>query len=314
MKRFKNILYFADGAPTPGPALERAVALARTNDARLTVADVIEDQETRTEIQSSFGSDLNEILREHRRLALEEMVRPFNEPDNIIYTQVLTGTPFIEVIRSVLNNRYDLVVKACRAPEGVSERLFGSNDMHLMRKCPCPVWIDRPAATLPYRRILAAVDPVDDESKGCARMVMDLATSLAKRESAQLSVIHAWSLYGESMLRSGRLRLSKTQFEQHIDQVRRCHEDGFNRLLADYEMSTDDPGVHLVKGSPAATIDRLTRDLEADLVVMGTVGRTGVPGFFIGNTAEELLQTTTTSVLAVKPADFKTPVTPLRVA
>jgi nucleotide-binding universal stress UspA family protein len=42
---------------------------------------------------------------------------------------------------------------------------------------------------------------------------------------------------------------------------------------------------------------------------MGTVGRTGIPGFFIGNTAEEVLQTTTASVLAVKPKDFISPVT-----
>jgi nucleotide-binding universal stress UspA family protein len=41
---------------------------------------------------------------------------------------------------------------------------------------------------------------------------------------------------------------------------------------------------------------------------MGTVGRTGLPGFFIGNTAEEVLQTATTSVLAVKPAGFESPV------
>jgi nucleotide-binding universal stress UspA family protein len=49
--------------------------------------------------------------------------------------------------------------------------------------------------------------------------------------------------------------------------------------------------------------------LEIDLIVMGTVGRTGIPGFFIGNTAEEVLQTTTASILAVKPEGFISPVT-----
>ena len=85
MKRFKNILFVADGAIEAGPALQRAVALARTNDARLTVIDVVEEQQSSTEIESDFGSDLNSILKEHRRQALERMVEPFNEPDDIIY-------------------------------------------------------------------------------------------------------------------------------------------------------------------------------------------------------------------------------------
>ena len=314
MKRFKNILFVADGAIEPGPALQRAVALARTNDARLSVIDVVEEQESSVEIESDFGSDLNSILKEHRRHALERMVEPFNEPDDIIYTRVLTGTPFIEVIRCVLSNRHDLIIKACRPPEGLSERLLGSNDMHLMRKCPCPVWIERPAATLPYRKILAAVDPVDEESKDSARLVMDLASALAQRESAHLSVVHVWRLHGESMLRSGFARISEAELERRIEQTRLCHQDKLNRLLAQYDLSTNAPDVHLLKGNPAATVDGLTRDLDADLIVMGTVGRTGIPGFFIGNTAEEVLQSTTASVLAVKPKDFISPVTALQMA
>jgi len=47
---------------------------------------------------------------------------------------------------------------------------------------------------------------------------------------------------------------------------------------------------------------------QADLVVMGTVSRTGIPGLLIGNTAEVILNNLECSVLAVKPADFATPV------
>jgi len=314
MKRFKNILFFADGSLEPGPALDRAVALARANNVRLTVADVIEEQEASPRIRTTFGSDLNEILAEHRRQTLEEMVQPFNASDDIIYTRVLSGTPFIEVVRSVLSGGYDLVIKTCRPPEGLSEYLLGSTDMHLMRKCPCPVWIDRPAAALPYRCILAAVDPLDEDSKANAGLIMDLATSLADRESATLSVVHAWQVYGESMLRSGRVRVPADQLEQHMEQTRQQHADALNRLLEGYGLSTEDPQVHLVKGDPAGTIRRLSTTLAADLIVMGTVGRTGIPGFFIGNTAEEVLQSTRTSVLAVKPTDFVSPVAPARMA
>ena len=59
---------------------------------------------------------------------------------------------------------------------------------------------------------------------------------------------------------------------------------------------------------PAPTLRALSQELKADLIVMGTVGRTGIPGFFIGNTAEELLQTSQASILAVKPTGFRSPV------
>jgi hypothetical protein len=42
---------------------------------------------------------------------------------------------------------------------------------------------------------------------------------------------------------------------------------------------------------------------------MGTIARTGIPGVFVGNTAEKLLPHLPCSVLAIKPASFKSPVT-----
>jgi nucleotide-binding universal stress UspA family protein len=48
--------------------------------------------------------------------------------------------------------------------------------------------------------------------------------------------------------------------------------------------------------------------LSADLVVMGTVARTGISGLIIGNTAEAILDQLMCSVLAVKPPGFTSPV------
>jgi nucleotide-binding universal stress UspA family protein len=55
-------------------------------------------------------------------------------------------------------------------------------------------------------------------------------------------------------------------------------------------------------------ITSLTAKKRIDLIVMGTVGRTGIPGFLIGNTAETVLRQVNCSVLAVKPEGFVTPV------
>jgi universal stress protein E len=69
------------------------------------------------------------------------------------------GTPFMEIIREVLRKKHDLVIMTAEGSAGLRERLFGSTSMHLMRKCPCPVWVMRSNKQKRYARILAAVDP-----------------------------------------------------------------------------------------------------------------------------------------------------------
>jgi len=45
-----------------------------------------------------------------------------------------------------------------------------------------------------------------------------------------------------------------------------------------------------------------------DILVMGTVARTGIPGFVIGNTAENIVQKLSCSLMALKPRGFVSPV------
>ena len=288
--------------------LERTAALAKTNDARLTVMDVTADAEEATEVEKRFGIDLNAALRERRLEQLEALTAPHAEAGVMIYTQVLTGKPFIEVIRAVQRNGYDLLMKAACPSGELSERLFGSSDMHLLRKCPCPVWIDRSHGALPYQNILAAVDPTGHTSERLSRLIMDLATSLAEREQARLHVVHVWKLEGESMLRSGRGRISEVDLRNLLDVYERRHRIGLDRLLKDYGLVSGDESVQLLKGDAAQSIAVLARELSTDLIVMGTVGRSGIGGLLIGNTAENVLQTTHASVLTVKPEKFVSPI------
>lgn len=309
MKRFKNILYFADGATDKNHALDRAVQLAHSNGARLTVIDVLEKIRSSSEIERVFGADLNQILRDRRQQDLDKLVDTCGRADLPIDTQVVNGIAFVQVVRTVLVNGHDLLIKAAKPPRDLSERVLGSTDMHLLRKCPCPVWIDRPNAAFPYTSVLAAVELEAGLGQSCDSMIMALASSLAQRESARLDVVHAWEMEGESLLRDAGSRVSRTEFEHLREITRNKHNKAFDKLLADYAMNTDDETVHLIKGEAASTIRSLSRELESDLVVMGSIGRTGIPGLIIGNTAEEVMQNIDASILAVKPAGFVSPVT-----
>jgi nucleotide-binding universal stress UspA family protein len=196
---------------------------------------------------------------------------------------------------------------------GTRELLFGSTDMHLMRKCPCPVWIQKPhEVARASSRILAAVDVAAEDASehSINRLIMDLATSLSAIEGSELHVVHAWSFYGESTLR-GRafIRTAEEQVEAMVNQEKMQRQRALDELLASYRAAGFALKEHLVKGDARVMIPELAELCNIDLLVMGTLGRTGVSGLLMGNTAEDILRQVSCSVLTVKPDGFVTPVT-----
>ncbi|MFS1162379.1 universal stress protein [Aeromonas salmonicida] len=63
-----------------------------------------------------------------------------------------------------------------------------------------------------------------------------------------------------------------------------------------------------MRGQAEHVIPQYVADHQIDILVMGTVARTGISGFFIGNTAENVVQKLECSLLALKPNGFVSPV------
>jgi len=297
MKRFTNILVVFNNAIGAEDALEQAVSLARDNAARLTVAVVLRSTE-------ASPQRIDETEKRLQRLSLGVQHAGVSEVD----TLVLTGTPFLEAIRQVIRAEHDLVF-ACAEPDNVLKQIFfGSTATHLVRKCPCPVWIVKPTQPVPYKKILVAVDPkISTSEDQINSLIMDLAASLASRDHAVLHIMHAWDVDGND-LDSIRSEITTEQREAILERHHDKHLLALNNLLAGYPTSELDRRVHLPRGRPEQAISRLVRQEQIDLIVMGSVGRIGIPGYFIGDTAETVLGSERCSILTVKPNGFKTPV------
>ncbi len=323
MKRFKNILYVLNLEKTHKSVMERVVTLAENNQARLTVVSILEP------VTVGFGMpeggpisvDLQAAMVRTQTQKLEASVASYRARVDV-QTQLLIGTQFLEIIREVLHNGRDLVIKV---PEPMDwlDQLFGSEDMHLLRKCPCPVWLIKPVAQKTYRRILAAVD-VDDthapaEQKfrdALNHQIMELASSMALSGFAELHIVYAWEATGEGVLRGALIHVPEEKVIAFNEYERQKREAGMSRLMNEVSNNLGQetfsylkPQTHLIKGWARKEIPALARQIEADLIVMGTVARTGVAGFIIGNTAEAILNQIECSVLALKPSGFVTPVT-----
>lgn len=320
MKRFTNILLIIDEDTNYEAALSRGITLARNNRARLTVCAIVDT--VPSEIQMSAIAitprEVLDIAVHEKRAWLDSIVESVTADGVSLDAKVLVGKPFIEIIRQVLRDDHDLVIKCADVDKGVRDILFSSTVMHLMRKCPCPVWVIKPAERQEYRRILAAVDqdPEEPLKDALNRQILEMSTSLALAENSEAHVVHAWEVFGEELLRSKSWDLSEAGFDAMVEEEAGARRRWLGGLLKNYGILADgnaadarDLHLHVIKGKAQHVVPELARELAVDLVVMGTVARTGIAGLFMGSTAEDILVQLDCSVLTIKPPGFVSPVT-----
>ena len=318
MNAFKNILYVSESTLAQEASIMRAVSLAQNNQAELTVIDVVPAVSAGLGVPSGSPTsrELQAATVDERRKKLEALIEPHTKNLNI-RLDVLVGRTFLEAIRFVLRHDHDLLIKPAENP-GFIERLFGSDDMQLLRNCPCPVWLTRVGEKSKYQNILAAVDfnpdMPDAIEQDLNRQILGLAGSLAFSDFTALHVVHVWDAPGEAMVRIWADKPQAASMD-YVKGVRSSHEIAFSSLRQQLTERVGkeannflSPEFHLRRGTPATAIPELARELRADLVVMGTVARTGIAGLLIGNTAEAVLEQLQCSVLAVKPTGFVSPV------
>jgi nucleotide-binding universal stress UspA family protein len=253
---------------------------------------------------------IQEQIAEDDSHYLDQVTASIQQAGVQVNTKVLHGTPFLTIIQEVLRNDHDMVMIAAEGRRVFKEMFYGRTSMHLMRKCPCPVWVMNPDQPKHYSHILAAVDPTpsSEERDTLNIKIMDLATSLAHRERCELLVIHTWSLTLESHMRSGRVSVPQRRVEEWGRGLRDAHRRWLGELLQLYDLENLEHQVYMLKGEAGILIPALAAAREVELIVMGTLSRSGVAGFFIGNTAEKVLHQVDCSVLTVKPEGFITPV------
>jgi nucleotide-binding universal stress UspA family protein len=313
MTRFKNILLLLHGKHNEKEAVKRAFALAKNNKAKLTIVDVLEElpQRIKNYLKIISVQELEKIVAKERVTEIQTLIKSIEirkRHKSIVKT--LVGKPHIEIIKEVLRNKHDLVMKTPGGKGGTKEALFGSIDINLMRKCPCAVWMIKPTESAKYSQILAAVDPDpnDEVRSKLDNYIMELAVSISKLEKSELHIVHAWSLYGEKALRGPRFKKTKEQLNKLLLDAKKYHKKWLDELLNKFPMNETKHKLHLLKGDPAVLIPEVARKEKIDLIVMGTVCRTGLPGFIMGNTAESILFKVDCSVLSIKPHGFISPI------
>ncbi len=307
MERFRNILFASSGGKQDLAALERANRLAMANRARVTLVRVIEELPwvSTCFLPKSRWAEFQEASLSQAEAELENLAKQLG-PELKVKTRVLVGKPFIELIRTATVNSHDILIKSTTPTS--KERGLESTDLHLLRKCPVPLWIIKPNQRKPFGKILIAVDPDPSvpERLDLHRDLLKLGTSLAEMEASKVEVVHAWTLEGESMLQGPRFKLTSEEIAALAAEVKQNRQSWLDDLLMPY--SNRNLKATLVKGQAGPKLVEVIEKKKPDIVIMGTLARTGLPGLFIGNTPEFVLSQINCSILTIKPRGFKTPV------
>lgn len=301
--------------------LPAAAALARRHRAQLSVLVCVEPPADLALLARKTGQTVRGLIDEVTARRRGEMAQTVAQelPGGTVSITTVEGKAFVEIIRHVVRTGIDMVVKTAEPLSGSQRYLFASTDQHLVRKCPCPVWLRLSDAPKAPKTIVAAVD-VDDWDASEPQTLADLnlrvvrsAFDLAADGESTVYVLHAWEALAEGLVWTFSTAQDPSyDADAYVRETEAAHGRALNTLLASARKLR--PGVtaeitpRLVRGPARSVLADQARALDADLLVMGTVARTGLRGIIIGNTAEDILNSVECSVLTVKPKGFVTPI------
>ncbi len=305
MNEYKNIVVGLDlsvdgDAVTPGAhkAAQQAIWVARANGGSIRLVHSTRPDETITPLRGS-GGVIHEGLPEAGRKALEAVVAEVQNSGVDAELVITTDRPWIDMIKMVLNGGVDLVIVGKRNEPTDDGRRLGSVAIKLLRKCPCPVWVVRPEHDLVHRLILAATDLTEVGDQAVRE-----ASAIAGRHGCELHVVHAWQMPMSMQLESG--RISEEEFAAEVEEAKKEVITHIEKCVPNGDGPKTE--IHTARGAPAQIIREAVSHLDPDLLVMGTVSRSGIAGLLIGSTAERMLDQVDCSILTLKPEGFESPV------
>jgi nucleotide-binding universal stress UspA family protein len=178
----------------------------------------------------------------------------------------------------------------------IRDLLLGSTAEKVIRKANVPVLVVNLKPLGAYHRPVVALDLEDT-----ARWVVELALRSLPHDVRGVSVIHAYTVLLEGHLVVS--RISPRELNAYRNQCRREALSGLQRVL---ELAGDgvDWRASVRRGDPRIAVMHEIGARRADLVVLGTHGRSGLSHALLGSVAEHVVRTAACDVLVAPPARF----------
>lgn len=309
MKRFRNILFVSPALHEEVASTKQVISLTCQNQSSLTGLVVCPPlPDTMADYKPRYEASLKEVLytsfnAAREQLNIDEKSLPF-----AIDIECCTK-PAVHIVQRVISGGHDLLIKEAEPNDESSG--FRAIDMMLLRKCPSPVWLSRPTAKPSCQmKVAVAIDPnvTEDAHDKLSRTLLEVSRALSDTGDGELHVISCWDYEFENYLRNNAwLKVSDDDIDEAVAETRRTHLSSLHTFIENVGIGGN-IRIHHIHGRAEDVIPEHIEKLGIDILVMGTVARSGIPGFIIGNTAENTFQKLSCSLLALKPPGFVSPV------
>jgi universal stress protein E len=281
-----QILAATDFSTRSNRALRQAGLLAQPSNAQLHVVHVVDDDQP------------DELVRMEKREAervLTEQTGSMPELRNVRTRPiVVTGDPFDGILRAAADVNADLIVMGSHRKQ-LLDVIVGTTIERVIRKGSFPVLMVNNEAQRQYENVLAAVDMVD-ASADALRVVT--TTGLIGDRHATL--LHAFMPMSKGkLLATG---ADKANIDSYVANERQEVIDELVPFLArSVDRISDRWSLRIEEGGAMEVIFRVISEIQPDLLVMGTNGRSGLLKVLVGSVTEEALRSLNVDILAVPP-------------
>lgn len=304
METIKRIIAVIDPTKDDQNALARSIDLAKKSGASITAFMTVYDfsYEMTTMLSGDEREAMRKAVLKDRELWLKDLVSPYQNIN--IDTQVIWhNRPYEAIINTVINDKYDLVIKGTHQHGALKAVIFTPTDWHLVRKCPTPVLFVKDMAWPAHGNILAAVNAVseNDQHLSLNKRIIKDAQFLCELANAKLNLVNAYPATPVNIA----IEIPEFNPGLYNESVKKHHIESTNELANEFNLTSDQ--CFIEEGLPEDVIPDIANRLNSELVVIGTVGRTGLSAALVGNTAEHVIDSLDCDVLALKPDGYVSP-------
>ena len=274
----KSILVPTDFSDQATYALDLAYGIAKKNNAKLQLLNVVEAPHGSSfnatgEVVPPDGND--EIFFVQLVQRMEERLQAVNQDpkysDIEIEGYVEIGSPYESISRTIVDHNVDLVVMGTQGTNGLEELLVGSNTEKVVRRAHCPVLtVKQPVQADSIKNIALATNLKDNHKR--------LIAQLTKLQSLFGATIHIVRVNSPGSFENDRYYKSEMKKFAEEHQLK-------DYTLNVYNESDEEDGIMY-----------FAEDIHADMIALGTHGRSGIRRLLSGSIAEDLVNHSTRPV------------------
>lgn len=286
-----HVFVASDFSTGAGHAIARAARLPLADRAKVTIVHVLSDRiskRLRASAEKLARSQLAQAMKSLRKIAASLGRREIE-----VSSELCEGRPYVEIIRHARSVDTDLIVLGRHGLRPVKDMFIGSTADRVIRAGDLPVLVVSRKASGAYHRPLVAVALEDS-----CRSLVTVALRVIGPDVASARMIHAYHVPFEGLITPGVEPGDMTDLRK---EYRGTAAGGVAKL----EASVRDLGVRfqtvIARGDPRTAIMAEADRCEADLLAVGTHGRSGLAHALIGSVAEWVIQSAACDVLVARP-------------